>query len=471
MPTPPSPKALAELTRCLGPAKVLSGPAIARAYDRDAYVLASTKAHAVVRPETTGDLVTLCRWATRHDVCLTPRGAGTGLSGGATPSPDAVVVLTSGMRRVLTLSPQDGLAVVQPGVVNAHLDAMVRPLGLTFAPDPSSQSTCTLGGNIAENAGGPHTLKHGMTVQHVLAARVVRGDGSIVELGHPTGLDHGLDLLGVFTGSEGTLGFLAEATVRLVPRPQALHTVLAAFPTVRAAAEGVGRILKGGILPAALEMVDSQVVAAVEDAFAAGLPREAAALLLIELDGTPPEVAAEACLLEKMLVEAGADPVQVAQDPAARERLWLARKKAVAALGRLAPAQIIQDGVIRPSLLPEALERIAAIGRSHGLAIANVFHAGDGNLHPVVLFDAADPERVRAVEQAGLDILDMCMAMGGTLTGEHGIGLEKRAALGKMFDADALAWQKAVRLAWDPWGRWNPDKALPVRPCLEDQPR
>ncbi|MEB3236231.1 MAG: FAD-linked oxidase C-terminal domain-containing protein [Candidatus Sericytochromatia bacterium] len=471
MPRPPSSAALAELSRMIGHDKVLTGPAVARAYDRDAYVLAHRPAAAVVRPENTGDVVETCRWATRHDISLTPRGAGTGLSGGAAPGPDAVVVLTSGMRRVLAICPEDGLAVIQPGVVNARLDDLARPFGLTFAPDPSSQSTCTVGGNIAENAGGPHTLKHGMTVRHVLAARVVRGDGSILELGHPTGLGPGLDLMGAFTGSEGTLGFLTEATVRLVPRPESVHTVLAAFPTVRAAAEGVGRILKAGIVPAALEMVDRTVVAAVEDAFGAGLPREASALLLVELDGTSAEVTAEAAALEALLVAAGADPVQTARDAAARERLWLARKKAVAALGRLAPAQIIQDGVIRPSLLPEALEGIAAIGRKHGVVIANVFHAGDGNLHPVVLFDASDPNQVHAVEKAGLDILDMCLAMGGTLTGEHGIGLEKRDAMPRMFPPEALAWQSAFRAAWDPWGRWNPDKALPLRPCLEDRTR
>ncbi|MEB3297942.1 MAG: FAD-linked oxidase C-terminal domain-containing protein [Candidatus Sericytochromatia bacterium] len=471
MPKPPTPQALAELRRAIGAGRVLTGPALARAYDRDAYVLAHASAAAVVRPESLRDVVEICRWATRHDISLTPRGAGTGLSGGATPSPGATVILTSGMRRLLALAPDDGLAVVQPGMVNAHLDAMARPLGLAFAPDPSSQSTCTLGGNVAENAGGPHTLKHGMTVHHILAARVVRGDGEVLELGHPTGLGPGLDLTGAFTGSEGTLGFAAELTVRLVPRPEATHTVLAAFPSVEKAAVAVGKVLCAGLLPSALELVDQKVVGAVEDAFRVGLPRDAAALLLLELDGTRAEVAAAATPLGNLLAVAGASSVTAANDEAARERLWLARKKAVAALGRLAPAQIIQDGVIRPSLLPEALTRIDAIARRHRLTIANVFHAGDGNLHPVVLFDAERPEQVRAVEQAGLEILDVCLDLGGTLTGEHGIGLEKRQAMDTMFSPEELAWQDRFRRAWDPLGRWNPDKAIPIRRCPEERTR
>jgi glycolate oxidase subunit GlcD len=423
----------------------------------------------VVLPGTREELIAVIRLLAALGVPFVPRGAGTGLSGGALADEGAVLVVLTRLNRILKIDHVNRLAVVEPGVVNARLSAAIRPRGLHYAPDPSSQTACTIGGNVAENAGGPHCLKYGVTANHVLALEVLLADGSLVELGSPGGEPWGPDLVGLFVGSEGNFGIATRITVRLLPLPRVVRTLLADFNSLRAAGQGVSAVIAAGIVPAALEMMDQSCICAVEDSvYAAGYPRDAAAILLAELDGRDEgAVTAEADAVSVLLTAAGARSIRIAADEVERERLWQGRKKAFGAMGRLSRDLVVQDAVVPRSALPAVLETICGIAQRYDLVVSNVFHAGDGNLHPNISFDATNPEMKRRVEEASGEIMAACIAAGGTITGEHGIGLDKLRYMPLIFDAESLGAMQAVRRVFDPDERVNPGKVVPVHACRE----
>ena len=423
----------------------------------------------VVFPGTPDEVVAVVKVLAAHDIPFVPRGAGTGLSGGALADPAAALVVLTRLNRILEIDPKNRRATVEPGVVNVRLSAAAAPYGLHYAPDPSSQTACTIGGNVAENAGGPHCLKYGATTAHILALDVVLADGSVVRLGSPAGEPWGPDLVGLFVGSEGNFGIATRITVRLTPTPRAVRTLLADFMSLRSAGEAVSAIIASGIVPAALEMMDRSCINAVEDSvYAAGYPRDAAAVLLVELDGmAAAAVEADAAAARDLLVHHGARGVRVAADLAERERLWQGRKKAFGAMGRLSRDLVVQDAVVPRSALPDVLESISAIADRHRLVVSNVFHAGDGNLHPNISFDATDAGLKARVETASAEIMARCIAAGGTITGEHGVGLDKLRYMPLVFDGDTLAAMRAVRRVFDPTERVNPGKVVPVHACRE----
>jgi len=424
----------------------------------------------VVLPGTREELIAVVRVLADAGVPFVPRGAGTGLSGGALADGDAVLVVLTRLDRILRIDPRHRLAVVEPGVVNARLSAATAPYGLHYAPDPSSQTACTIGGNVAENAGGPHCLKYGVTTNHVLALEVVLADGRVTTLGSPGGEPWGPDLVGLFVGSEGNFGITTRITVRLVPAPRVVRTLLADFGSLRAAGSAVSAVIASGVVPAALEMMDRSCIRAVEDSvYAAGYPRDAAAVLLVELDGmAEPAVEAERSAVVNLLQAHGARTVRSAADARDRERLWQGRKKAFGAMGRLSRDLVVQDAVVPRSALPDVLEAIAGIAARAGLVVSNVFHAGDGNLHPNISFDATDPDLTARVEAASAEIMAACIAAGGTITGEHGVGVDKLRYMSLVFDADSLAAMRGVRLAFDPDERVNPGKVIPtLHRCAE----
>jgi glycolate oxidase subunit GlcD len=422
----------------------------------------------VALPATRQETVALVRFLARHGIPWVARGAGTGLSGGALADAEAVLIPLTRMRRILEIDARTRRARVEPGVVNAQLGQAAATHGLQYCPDPSSQTACTLGGNVAENAGGPHCLKYGVTTNHVTALDVVLSDGSLARLGSPHGEAWGPDLVGLFVGSEGMFGIALEITVRLEPLPAAIRTLLADFGTVRAATEAVSAIIATGIVPAALELIDQGTIRAVESSiYAAGYPTDAAAVLLVELDGPPETVAADARTTEGLLCRYGARSLRQATSPADRARLWQGRKKAFGAMGRVAPDLVVQDAVVPRSLLPDVLDAIGEIGRRFALTICNVFHAGDGNLHPNICYDRRDPELARRVRQASREIMETCVAAGGSITGEHGVGADKLDYMPLVFDADTLSTMCAVRRAFDPDTRANPGKVVPVHYCRE----
>jgi glycolate oxidase subunit GlcD len=423
----------------------------------------------VVLPGTRDELIAVIRVLSQAGIPFVPRGAGTGLSGGALAAPDAVLIALTRLNRILAVDPQNRRAVVEPGVVNARLSAAAAPHGLHYAPDPSSQTACTIGGNVAENAGGPHCLKYGVTSNHVLALEVVLSDGRVIELGSPGGEPWGPDLVGLFVGSEGNFGVATRISVRLTPTPSVIRTLLADFTSLRSAGEAVSAIIASGITPAALEMMDRSCVNAVEDSvYAAGYPRDAAAVLLVELDGAAPAaVDADARAVEALLTGRGARSVRTAADPRERERLWQGRKKAFGAMGRLSRDLVVQDAVVPRSSLPDVLETIAGIAERYRLVVSNVFHAGDGNLHPNISFDATDVDLKERVETASAEIMQACIDAGGTITGEHGIGVDKLRYMPLIFDGDALSAMRAVRRVFDPLEMVNPGKVVPVHACRE----
>jgi glycolate oxidase subunit GlcD len=421
---------------------------------------------AVVFPHSTEEASEVVRLLNRAKVSFSPRGAGTGLSGGALAVDQGVVIELAQMKRVLKIDVSNRLAVVQTGLVNAHLSRAVVQHGLHYAPDPSSQMSCTIGGNIAENAGGIHCLKYGVTTDHVLAARVVLSDGSMVELNSS---GNGYDLIGVFVGSEGTFGLATEATLRLTPNPAAVRTILAEFTNIDDASRAVSAIIAAGLIPAALEMVDGETIRAVESSvFAAGLPLDAEAALLIELDGLEAGLDDQAGKVEFICKQNNARSIRRARDENERKKLWAARKGAFGALGRVAPNMMMQDAVVPRSRLPEVLREIYRIGRQYNLRVANVFHAGDGNLHPFIGFDARDKDEVRRMEAAGRELMKKCVDVGGTITGEHGVGLDKSDYLPLIFNDDDMDAMLRVRAAFDPDGLCNPGKIIPtLRGCGE----
>ncbi|HEY8257555.1 MAG TPA: FAD-linked oxidase C-terminal domain-containing protein [Gemmatimonadales bacterium] len=456
------------LGRIVGPRWVRHRRAELVTYAMDGLPTRESYPGVVVMPADAAEIRQVLRLLHVLGIPFVARGAGTGLSGGAVAGEDSVLIALTRMNRILRVDHVRRRAVVQPGVVNARLSEATAPLGLYYVPDPSSQAACTVGGNVAENAGGPHCLKYGVTTNHVTEVEVVLPDASVVRLGSPQGEPWGPDLVGLFVGSEGMFGIATEITVRLEPLPASVRTMLADFPTVRGASEAVSAIIATGIVPAALEMMDQSCVAAVEASiYAAGYPTDAAAVLLVELDGQREAVAAEAETVAGILRANGAREVRGASSAADRARLWQGRKKAFGAMGRIAPDLAVQDAVVPRSALPDIMDRIAEIRDRHGLTISNVFHAGDGNLHPNISFDRHDPMVASRVHEACREIMTACVKAGGSITGEHGVGSDKIDYMPLIFDAETLGAMRAVRRAFDPQESANPGKVVPMHACRE----
>jgi glycolate oxidase subunit GlcD len=464
-----APRALSAIETIVGPRWLRRQRAELETYAADGLPTLRARPGAAVIPGSREELIRVIRVLAHHGVPFVARGAGTGLSGGALADPDAVLLVLTRLDRILAIEPTNRRAVVEPGVVNARLSRAAAPFGLQYAPDPSSQTACTIGGNVAENAGGPHCLKYGVTTNHVLWLEVVLPDGEVATLGSPGGEPWGPDLVGLFVGSEGTFGVATRIAVRLVPLPAAVRTLLADFGSIRAAGAAVSAIVASGIVPAALEMMDRNCVRVVEASiYQAGYPVDAAAVLLVELDGRSPSAVAEtARRVETLLAQAGARSVRVAHEARERERLWQGRKKAFGALGRLSPDLVVQDAVVPRSALPDVLDAVAEIGARHGLTVSNVFHAGDGNLHPNITFDRRNADERRRVEEASAEIMAACIAAGGTITGEHGVGRDKLRYMPRLFDPTTLAAMREARRAFDPEERANPGKVIPVHACRE----
>jgi glycolate oxidase subunit GlcD len=437
-------------------------------YNMDGLPTRESYPGVVVMPGSGAEVREIVRLLHLTGVPFVARGAGTGLSGGAVADPDAVLITLTRLNRILQVDPVARRATLQPGVINARLSEAAAKHGLHYVPDPSSQAACTVGGNVAENAGGPHCLKYGVTTNHIVELEVVLPDASVLRLGSPQGEPWGPDLVGLFVGSEGMFGIAVEIIVRLEPLPPSVRTMLADFPTVRAASESVSAVIAAGIVPAAMEMMDRACVAAVEASiYAAGYPTDAAAVLLVELDGQGDAVEAEAGTVVSILREKGARDVRSASTPADRARLWQGRKKAFGAMGRIAPDLAVQDAVVPRSALPDIMDRIEEIRRRYGLTISNVFHAGDGNLHPNISFDRRDPDMAHRVHVACREIMAACVDAGGSITGEHGVGSDKIDYMPWIFDAETLAAMRAVRRAFDPAERSNPGKVVPLHACRE----
>lgn len=457
------------LRAIVGRDNVLSAPDELLVYECDGLPHHKYLPRAVVFPSSTEETAAVMRVLGEGGVSFTPRGAGTGLSGGALALDRGVVVELARMRKILRIDEANRTAVVQPGVVNAHVSRAVAHLGLHYVPDPSSQPTCTIGGNIAENAGGIHCLKYGTTTDHVLGLRVVLAGGEIVDLGGAGTEACGYDLLGVFVGSEGTFGIATEATLRLVPIPPAVRTMLAEFPEVNDASHAVSAIIAAGVMPAGLEMMDREIIRAVEASiFAAGLSLDIGAALLIELDGIEAGIDEEADRVKSICLQYGARTCRLAQDESERKRLWAARKSAFGAVSRISPDSMIQDAVVPRSRLPEVLDAAYRIAATYDLRIANVFHAGDGNLHPLICFDSRSADQVHRVKEAGRELMETCVRAGGSITGEHGVGFDKRELLPLIFSEADMNTMLQVRAAFDPSALCNPGKIIPMlRGCGE----
>jgi glycolate oxidase len=449
-----------ELEAALGPEAVLSDPLALRLYARDASMVEGGCA-LVALPTTTEQVQACVRAAVTHDLPIVPRGSGTGLAGAATPIGDSLVVATARMTGIIEVRPEDRLAWVEPGLPNLDLADHLRPMGWTYAPDPSSQQTSSIGGNVNTNAGGPHCLAYGVTSAHVLALEVVMPDGSLERLGSEAPEAAGYDLRGVVVGSEGTLGIVTRICVRILPTPPAVRTMLFGFDTVEACAATVSTIIARGVVPAAVEMMDQGIVRAVESFAHAGYPVEAAAVLLVEVDGTDAGVAAQTHEVEASAEANGVSSVRVASDHVERALLWKGRKSAFGAIAQIAPHYHLHDCVVPRTKLVEVMRGVYAIAERHGLIVTNVFHAGDGNLHPLFSFDRSVPGTLERVLQASDEVVRLCVDAGGALSGEHGIGLEKRDFMPLVFSTEDLDAQACLRAAFDPEGRMNPRKVLP----------
>lgn len=455
------------LERLVGPRWVKSRAPDLAPFDADGLPGYRATPSLAVFPGTRDELIAVIRALAVAGMPFVPRGAGTGLSGGALAD-GVVLVGLNRLTRILHVDPIERTARVEPGVVNAKLSKAVAHYGLQYAPDPSSQAACTIGGNVAENAGGPHCLRYGVTLNHVAACDIVLPDGTCTTLGGAIEESEGYDLLGVFVGSEGCFGVATEVTVRLVPLPDSVHTLLADFDSVDAAARAVSAIVATGIVPAALEMMDNATIRAVEASiYAAGYPVDAAAILLCEVDGIAEGLAADVAIIREACESCGARSVRVATAEAERMRLWQGRKKAFGAMGRLAPSLVVQDAVVPRTKLPAVLAEIAAVAAKHRVRVCNVFHAGDGNLHPNIAYDASDADESARVHDAMTAIMQACIDVGGTITGEHGVGLDKLPYMERLFDAPTLDAMCRVRSAFDPDRRANPGKVVPVHSCRE----
>ncbi len=459
-----------KLRAALRPENVLSAASELVVYDCDAFTVERHMPLAVVFPRSAEQVAEVVRICADHGCPVVARGAGTGLAGGCTPSPDSVVIMLTRMNKILEIRLRDALALVEPGVLNLQLTNALAGTGYHFAPDPSSQGTATIGGNVATNAGGPHTLKYGVTVNHVAGLEVVLGDGSIVQFG-PVEDPSLLDLARVVCGSEGTLAIVTKVWARLTRNPQACRTIRATFASIDDASHAVSQIIAAGIVPAALELMDRGILDAVEAAFALGVPKEAAAVLVIELDGAE---AGLDPLLEQVIAlcrncqspGVAAGEILQAKTPAERELLWKCRKMAVGSLGRLSPGYVLQDGVVPRTRLPHVFRRIAEIAAKHRVRIVNVAHAGDGNVHPILLLDERDRDLTARAQAASREVLEECIACGGSITAEHGVGIEKIDLMERLFAPADLRAMHRVRQAFDPAGRMNPGKKFKARNCV-----
>lgn len=468
----PQTTATVELTRELkaivGQENVLTSNAELRAYDCDAYAPEKRYPDAVVLPQDTEQVARIVKLCNRLKVPFIPRGAGTGLSGGATATEGGVIISTTKLNRILEVDIPNRRLTAQAGVVNVYLTKAVKKDRLHYAPDPSSQGACTVGGNVAENAGGPHTLKYGVTTNHITGLTMVLPDGDIVHLGGKAEDTPGYDLVGLVVGSEGTMGLVTEVIIRLTPLPQSVRTLLAVFETVDQATQTVSDMIAVGMLPAALEMIDTFIIKACEEAFHLGFPLDAEAVLIIEVDGLEVGLDAEAARARQIAERNGAREVRQASTDLERALLWKARKQAFGALGRLGKAMVTHDGVIPRTKLPQVLREVRAIAHRHGLEVGNVFHAGDGNLHPNLMFDERDPAQVQNVLHAGEEILKLCVDVGGSLTGEHGIGVEKQEAMNLMFTPDDQALMQKIKSVFNTSDLCNPGKIFPsAKRCWE----
>ena len=433
-----------------------------RAFDADGLSAYRQMPLLVVLPETTEQVAAILKWCQNEQVKVVPRGAGTSLSGGATPLGDGILLGLGKFNKILEVDYDNRCVVAQPGVTNLGITHEVQDDGFYYAPDPSSQIACSIGGNVAENSGGVHCLKYGLTTNNLLGIEMVTMDGEILRIGGKH-LDAGdLDILGVMTGSEGLLGVVTEVTVRILRKPATQRAMLVGFDTVQEAGTAVSSVIAAGIIPAGMEMMDGPAINAAEDFAAAGYPRNADALLIIELDG--PEVEVDALLgrVEAIMNSEGASSIRVSTSEEERNQFWAGRKSAFPAVGRISPDYLCMDGTIPRKALPEMLTRMAGMSQKYGLRVANVFHAGDGNLHPLILFDANAPGEWERAEAFGADILKNCVALGGVLTGEHGVGIEKRDLMGEMFSEDDLKQQQRVKCAFDPDHLLNPGKVFPI---------
>ncbi|HEY4007473.1 MAG TPA: FAD-linked oxidase C-terminal domain-containing protein [Pseudonocardia sp.] len=458
-----------DFQRALGAKNVLTDRAQLRSYECDGLTGYRVVPGLVLLPHTAEQVAGAVRVCAAHGIPFVARGAGTGLSGGALPVADGVVISLQRLRRVLEVDPVDRRAVLEPGVTNLEITRAAAPYGLYYAPDPSSQQVCTIGGNVAENSGGAHCLKYGFTTNHVLALQVVLADGSLVTLGGDSGEQAGPDLRGVFLGSEGTVGITTKITVRLLRAPESVRTLLADFPSVRAAGDVVSDIVAAGIVPAAVEMMDTLAIEAAEEAVHAGYTVGVPAALVVELDGPAEECEGQFERVRAICEKHGCTRLHIAADNEERAAIWRGRKAAFAAVGRISPDYFVQDGVVPRTRLAEALGRIAEMGEQAGLRVANVFHAGDGNLHPLVLFDASAGETERA-EVLSAQIAELCVELGGSLSGEHGIGTDKACSMPKMFSETDLEVMARVRGAFDPAGLCNPGKLLPTPRLCGERP-
>lgn len=449
-----------ELIAVLGPDRVQTHPLELKLFDKDAGVTRGTPA-GIVYPETSEEVAACVRIASANGVPIIGRGAGTGLSGGAVAIEPSLIVVMTRMNRIHQVDAAGRTAWVGPGVINQDLSIAIADRGLHYAPDPSSQSACTIGGNVGTNAGGLHCLSEGTTVDHVLGVELVTAAGEIVQIGGEAPDPVGLDLRGVVVGSEGTLGLVTKVLVKLTDNPPATTTLLMAFADIEAAAAAVSAIIAAGVIPAALEMMDNPMIRAVENFVGAGFPVDAAAVVLCEVAGHPAGVAAETIEVERLAREAGATEVTIADDPAARAKLWLGRKSAFGAVAQAAPDYYLHDTVVPRTRLVEVMRQVYEIGERHGLQMLNVFHAGDGNLHPLVSFNAREEGALERVRTAADEIVEVAVRAGGALSGEHGIGLEKRDLMGQVFSPVDLDAQARLREAFDPDGILNPLKVLP----------
>jgi glycolate oxidase subunit GlcD len=464
---PLNPNLVPRLASIVGEKRVLVRPGELRTYESDGLPGYHVTPSVAVFPGTRDEAIAVVRLLAETKSAFVARGAGTGLSGGALAD-DVVLLGLHRLKRIISVDADNARAVVEPGVVNALLTAAATPFGLHYAPDPSSQTACTIGGNVAENAGGPHCLKYGVTLNHVLALTVILPNGEIVRLGSAEGEDSGLDVLGAFIGSEGCFGVVLDATVRLERNPQSIRTLLADFNSIDGAAHAVSAIIASGIVAAALEMMDAATIQAVEASiYAAGYPTDAAAILLIELDGAAAGLDTDVERVAGFCRDAGARAVRIATDPADRARLWQGRKKAFGAMGRVSSHLVVQDAVVPRTKLPAMLAEIQRIGAHYNVHVCNVFHAGDGNLHPNIGYNANDPDESARVHSAMTEIMQACIDAGGTITGEHGVGLDKLPYMEALFTPGTLGAMCALRDVFDPDHRSNPGKVVPVHSCRE----
>jgi glycolate oxidase len=452
---------LSSLAKIFPPSRLLTSSAGLAPFESDGLTAFHARPLAVVMPETRAEVIAAVRLCHEHRVPFVARGSGTSLSGGSVPIAGGIVIALNRLNRILRLDPEQRLAVVEPGAINTAVSQAAAAHRLYYAPDPSSQTICTIGGNVAFNAGGAHCLKYGMTSNHVIGLTVVLPNGEVAELGGESLEGVGPDLAGVYVGNEGLFGVAVEITLRLLPMPETYRTVLAAYDRLEAAGDAVGRIVAAGFLPGAMEIMDRLAIEAAEAAVHPGYPREANAILIVELEGERAGVEAEFARLNEVIRASGADEVRVARDNDERLLFWKGRKSAFSAVGRLSPDYIVQDGVVPRGKLGEALREIERMGRERGIRVANVFHAGDGNLHPLILYNGREPGALEAAEELAGDILRLCLRLGGSITGEHGVGLEKRAFMPEMFNPTDLAVMRRLRRALDPHELSNPGKMFP----------